>query len=80
MVKKLVPSYYNLVKKQVVEQNDTLSPITRYHLLKRISSHGTSEMADVLESYRWNEYMRIKPFIQPISNPLGTKENFVVQE
>ncbi|WP_165357257.1 hypothetical protein [Flagellimonas olearia] len=48
--------------------------------MKRISSHETSEMADVLESYRWNEYTWIKPFIQPISKPLGTKENFVVQE
>lgn len=69
-----------LVKKQAVEQDDNLSPSTRYHLLKRISSRETSEMADVLESYRWKEYMRIKPFIQPIPKPLGSKENFVVQD
>jgi len=69
-----------LVKKHAVEQDDNLSPSARYHLLKRISGHETSEMADVLESYRWKEYMRIKPLIQPIPKPLGSNENFVVQE
>ncbi|MFC2147710.1 hypothetical protein ACFLR9_04005 [Bacteroidota bacterium] len=48
--------------------------------MKRLSSRETSEMADVLESYRWQEYMRIKAQIQPIPEPLDLKENLVVQE
>lgn len=55
-----------LVKKKAVEEDPTLSEMAKYELLKRISSRETSEMADVLESYRWQEYMRIKPKIQPI--------------
>lgn len=68
-----------LVKKHAVEQDDGLSHSGRYHLLKRISGRETSEMADVLESYRWKEYMRIKPFIQPIPKPIDSKENLIVQ-
>ncbi len=68
-----------LVKKQAVEQDDALSPSARYHLLKRISGLETSEMADVLESYRWKEYMRVKPFIQPIQRPIDSGENPVVR-
>lgn len=73
-----VASY--LVKKQAVEQDYNLSPSTKYHLLKRISRDETSAMADVLESYRWKEYMRIKPFIQPLGKSLGSNANFVIYE
>jgi hypothetical protein len=69
-----------LVKKRAVEQDENLSPKAKYVLLKRLSSRETSEMADVLESYRWQEYMRIKAQIQPIPEPRDLKENFVVQE
>ncbi len=55
-----------LVKKKAVEEDHNLSPKAKYELLKRLSSRETAEMADVLESYRWQEYMRIKPEIQPI--------------
>lgn len=55
-----------LVKKKAIEEDPTLSPMAKYKLLKRISSRETSAMADVLESYRWQEYMRIKKGIQPI--------------
>jgi len=58
-----------LVKKKAVEEDDTLSPMAKYELLKQLSSRETSEMADVLESYRWQEYMRIKNEIQPIPKP-----------
>ncbi|WP_282054971.1 hypothetical protein [Maribacter luteus] len=58
-----------LVKKIAVEEDDTLSPMAKYELLKQLSSRETSEMADVLESYRWQEYMRIKNEIQPIPKP-----------
>lgn len=58
-----------LVKKKGVEEDYNLSPKAKYELLKRLSSRETSEMADVLESYRWQEYMRIKPKIQPIPEP-----------
>ena len=57
------------VKKKAVEEDPTLSPMAKYKLLKRISSSETSAMADVLESYKWQEYMRIKNKIQPISEP-----------
>ena len=46
-----------------------LSDMAKYQLLRRISSRETAEMADVLESYRWQEYIRIKPEIQPIPRP-----------
>ncbi|MRX65901.1 hypothetical protein [Maribacter luteus] len=58
-----------LVKKKAVVEDDTLSPMAKYELLKQLSSRETSEMADVLESYRWQEYMRIKNEIQPIPKP-----------
>ncbi|MGB5437570.1 MAG: hypothetical protein WBM98_16875 [Maribacter sp.] len=58
-----------LVKNKAVEEDLTLSPKAKYEWLKRLSSRETSEMADVLESYRWQEYMRIKPEIQPIPKP-----------
>lgn len=66
-----------LVKKHAVEQDHGLSPSARYHLLRRISGRETSEMADVLESYRWHEYMRIKPIVQPLPKP---KQDHVVQD
>ena len=68
-----------LVKKRAVEQDPNLSPKAKYGLLKRLSSHETSEMVDVLESYRWQEYMRIKAQIQPIPEPFDLGENLVVQ-
>ncbi len=69
-----------LVKKRAVEQDRNLSPKTKYNLLKRLSSLETSEMVDVLESYRWREYVRTKPQIQPIPKPFDLRENLVVQE
>jgi len=69
-----------LVKKRAVEQDRNLSPKAKYDILKRLSSRETSEMVDVLESYRWQEYMRIKTYIQPIAKPLDLTENLVVQE
>ncbi|MBT8308468.1 MAG: hypothetical protein KJN85_16125 [Maribacter sp.] len=58
-----------LVKKKAVLEDPGLSDMAKYQLLKRISSRETAEMADVLESYRWQEYIRIKPEIQPIPRP-----------
>ena len=58
-----------LVKKKAVEEDPTLSPKAKYTLLKELSSRETSAMADVLESYRWQEYMRIKPILQPLQEP-----------
>jgi len=69
-----------LVKKHAVEQDYSLSPRAKYHLLKRISGREASEMADVLESYRWQEYMRIKPLKQPVPTPIEFGENLVVKE
>lgn len=69
-----------LVKKRAIEQDQSLSPKAKYELLKRLSSRETSEMADVLESYRWHEYMRIKPNIQPIPKSINLKEHLLVQE
>ena len=69
-----------LVKKKAVERDHSLSPRAKYQLIKRLSSHETSEMADVLESFRWQEYMRVKTQIQPIPEPLDFKEHLVVRE
>ncbi|MGB5820836.1 MAG: hypothetical protein WBG90_15225 [Saonia sp.] len=69
-----------LVKKRDVEQDRTLSPKAKFDLLKRLSSRETSDMADVLESYRWQEYIRIKAAIQPVPKPLEYKENLIAQE
>jgi len=69
-----------LVKKKAVEEDSTLSPKGKYYLLKRLSSRETSEMADVLESYRWQEYMRIKNEIQPIQVPYTIREDLIAQE
>lgn len=66
-----------LVKKKAVEEDDTLSPKTKYELLKKLSSRETAEMAQVLESYRWQEYMRIKNEIQPIPLPSGEREDLI---
>ncbi len=68
-----------LVKKKDVEEDNTLSDKAKYELLKKLSSKETSDMADVLETYRWREYMRIKNQIQPIARPASEeKELFVV--
>ena len=69
-----------LVKKKAIKEDPTLSPKGKYHLLKRLSSRETSEMADVLESYRWQEYMRIKYEIQPIPEPYSIREDLIAQE
>ena len=69
-----------LVKRRAVEADPSLSPEARYTLLKRLSSRETSEMADVLESYRWQEYMRIKPQIQPILAPVEVENNLIAQQ
>lgn len=69
-----------LVKRQSIEQNQNLSSKAKYDLLRQISSRETSAMADVLESYRWQEYMRLKPELQPIPKPYHLKENLIVQE
>ena len=58
-----------LIHRQWVENNTELSPLRKYALLKKISSRETSEMAQVLEHYKWQEYMRIKPNIQPVPEP-----------
>ncbi|MFD0796079.1 hypothetical protein ACFQZJ_01295 [Maribacter chungangensis] len=69
-----------LVKKQAVEQDPSLSQKAKYELLKQLSSRETSEMADVLESYRWQEYMRLKPQLQPIPEPGVLKQDLLVQD
>ena len=69
-----------LVKKRAVEQDSNLSPKAKYNLLKRLSSLETSDMVDVLESYRWQEYIRIKAQIQPILEPLEYEENLIARE
>lgn len=58
-----------LVKKKAVEKDPALSPMARYELLKRLSLEETPAMATVLESYRRQEYIRIKPKIQPLYVP-----------
>ncbi len=58
-----------LIHRQWVEDNPRLSPKQKYTLLKKISSRETSEMAQVLEHYKWQEYMRLKPGIQPLPEP-----------
>ncbi len=69
-----------LVKKRAVERDDNLSPKAKYRLLRRLSSRETSEMADVLESYRLQEYMRIKADIQPLPKPIDFGVDLVVQD
>ncbi|SDL23506.1 hypothetical protein [Kriegella aquimaris] len=69
-----------LVKRKSIETNPALSPNAKYSLLKQISSRETSEMADVLESYRWQEYMRIKENIQPIPKPHPIAQELIVHK
>lgn len=69
-----------LVKKRAIEQDSTLSPKAKYNWLKRLSSRETSDMADVLELYRLQEYTRIKPQIQPLPGLIEYKENLMAQE
>ena len=64
-----------LVKRKAIEEDETLSPKAKYELLKQLSSKETMAMADVLESYRFQEYMRIKPQIQPILEPTREQED-----
>ena len=64
-----------LVKKRAVERDHSLSPKGKYEVLRRVSSRETLEMAHVLESYRWKEYMRVKAHIQPIPKPLDFRTN-----
>lgn len=67
-----------LVKRKAIEKDRSLSAKARYELLKNVSSRETSAMADVLESYRWQEYMRIKPEIQPVPKPGESEEELIV--
>lgn len=67
-----------LVKKKAVIQDKNLSATAKHELLKQLSSRETSEMADVLESYRWQEYIRIKNEIQPLPAPIANKEELIV--
>ncbi|MDL5515111.1 hypothetical protein QSE00_25105 [Arenibacter sp. M-2] len=69
-----------LVKKQAVEQDSNLSPKAKYDLLKRLSSLETSEMINVLEPYRWKEYIRIKAQFQPIPEPFDYVGNEIARE
>lgn len=55
-----------LVKKKAIEEDDSLSEGAKYSLLKKLSTKETSEMGQVLEDFRWREYMRVKPQIQPL--------------
>ncbi len=67
-----------LVKRKSVEEDDSLSPKAKYELLKQVASKETSEMADVLEPFRWQEYMRIKHEIQPLEKPFSENDDFTV--
>lgn len=64
-----------LVKKKAIENDDSLSPMAKYELFKQLSSKETMDMADVLESYRLREYIRIKPQIQPILKPTREQQD-----
>ncbi|NHF60027.1 hypothetical protein FK220_011785 [Flavobacteriaceae bacterium TP-CH-4] len=66
-----------LVRRREVSRDETLSPAAKYKLLKRLSSQETMEMADILESYRWDEYRRIKNEIQPIPKPEDAREDLI---
>ncbi|MEP3210099.1 MAG: hypothetical protein ABJN95_12950 [Maribacter sp.] len=67
-----------LVKRKAIEKDDTLTEKARYELLKQLASKETMAMADVLESYRWQEYIRIKNDIQPLVEPIARKEELIV--
>ncbi len=69
-----------LVKRKAIEEDDSLSPKAKYELLRQLSSRETSAMADVLESYRWQEYMRIKRGIQPIPKPINQREDLIAAD
>ncbi|MBT2160577.1 hypothetical protein [Zobellia barbeyronii] len=56
----------HIVKRESITNNPDISYREKEYLLKKISSHESSEMADVLYSYQWHEYLRIKPDIQPL--------------
>lgn len=64
-----------LVKRKSIEADTTLSPKAKYELLKQLSSKETMAMSAVLESYRLQEYMRLKPQIQPILKPVEEQED-----
>jgi hypothetical protein len=66
-----------LIHRVWVAKNKDLTADQKYALLKRISSRETSEMADILESYRWEEYRRIKNQIQPIAEPPFERDGIV---
>ncbi|MUH38343.1 hypothetical protein D9O36_21065 [Zobellia amurskyensis] len=56
-----------IIKKMSVENNPDITKGQRRYRLKLISSHESSEMGNVLYPYQWQEYLRIKPRIQPLS-------------
>ena len=57
-----------IVKRRSVENNPDITNGQRRYRLKLLSSHESSEMANVLYPYQWQEYLRVKPEIQPLPN------------
>ncbi|SIS70589.1 hypothetical protein SAMN05421766_103504 [Zobellia uliginosa] len=55
-----------LVKRKSIEDNANMSEGEKRHHLKTISKHESFEMADVLYPYQYQEYLRVKPEIQPL--------------
>lgn len=54
-----------LIRKKAVMETD-FSPKKKMFYLEQLSAQETSEMADVLESYGMQEYVRLKREIQPL--------------
>lgn len=57
-----------LIRKQAVE-NTNFSPKKKYFYLKRLYHQESAEMVDILEPYKWQEYVRMKKIIQPLYPP-----------
>ena len=70
----------HIVKRESVENNPNISDGKKRYLLKKISSHESSEMADVLYSYQWHEYLRIKPDIQPLIHQKSNLDDSFVEK
>ncbi|MEA1785405.1 hypothetical protein U1E44_04815 [Arenibacter sp. GZD96] len=64
-----------LIRQKAVLDTD-FSPRKKRYYLERLSAQETSEMADILERFRLEEYIRIKSDIQPLpllrSEPLDS--------
>lgn len=54
-----------LIRKKAVMETD-FSPRKKLFYLERLSVQESAEMADILESYRMREYLRLKKEIQPL--------------